>query len=70
MLPYIREFHRLPIAPHSMSQIVQPLLIPLLFLDNKAFTNYNINGAITKPSATETAMASTPGMKKGWLNTR
>ena len=34
------------------------------------FTNYSINGATTKPSATAMAMASTPGIKNGWLNTR
>lgn len=33
------------------------------------FTSYSINGATTKPSATEIAIASTPGMKNGWLNT-
>ena len=34
-----------------------------------SFHHYNINGATTKPSATAIAMASTPGMKNGWLNT-
>ena len=34
-----------------------------------AFTNYSINGATTKPSATAIAMDSTPGIKNGWLNT-
>ena len=31
--------------------------------------NYSISGAKTKPSNTESAIASSPGRKNGWLNT-